>query len=334
MAKLLFPADGFLFDPHTPVQREFIRRIGETGINAALRWLRTVKNSTEHTYPQELRFCWEPDGLQSSRLEISENPDFSDVFVRETSENYATVDNFKTGTTYYWRVSGSQSRTFRTAAVHPRFIRVDGALNVRDIGGIGICQGLVYRGSAIDAPFGITDMGKGIFREQLKIKTELELRTDGDPGPSPVPGVEKVTIPYRPYLEAFEPRHREHLRQIMALLSEESRYPIYIHCMGGADRTGMIALYLRALLGETDDDIHLDYELTALSTYAAGAKEGADGFRSRLSPYYTALLEGLRAYAPGHPLRVCVPEFLMQCGVTQEQLETIRNILRGKSSWR
>ena len=326
MVTLLYPPEGFLFDPHTPVQEEFIRRIQETGISAALDWLRTVKNGTEHTYPQPLRLLWESDDSHS-RLELAEKPDFSDAVLRITGDPFWAAENLKTGTTYYWRVNGCAARSFRTAPVHPRFIRVDGALNVRDIGGIGIRQGLVYRGSAIDAPFGITDAGRQAFRD-LGIKTELELRMDGDPGPSLVPGVEKITIPYRPYQEAFEPQHREHLRQIVTLLAEEDRYPVYIHCMGGADRTGMIAFYLRALLGETDEQIHLDYEVTALSTYAAGAREGADGFRSRNAPYYRAFLDTLQSYAPGQPLHICVPLFLLSCGVTREQMEKIRHLLQ------
>ena len=122
----------------------------------------------------------------------------------------------------------------------------------------------------------------------------------------------------------------EALRQIFHLLALESTYPVYIHCMGGADRTGMIALYLRALLGESDEDIHLDYELTALSTYAAGAKEGADGFRSRYAPYYRAFLDRLQDYAPGKTLKEAVPAFLCHCGIPREQLDTIRKMLRRK----
>ena len=328
MAKLLHPEDGFCLNPHTATQAEYIERIRKDGITAALEWLREIKQDRELSIPQGIVFRWESEGEPVHRLEISENPDFSDSWVWETTENTLHVDNFKTGTCYRWRVDGSRPRQFFTMPVHPRFIRLDGVLNVRDIGGIHIRQGLVYRGSAIDAPFAITEAGAREFREHLQIKTELELRMDGDPGPSVVSGIQKITLPYRPYWEVFEPRHKEGLRQIVALLAREEIYPIYIHCMGGADRTGMIALYLRALLGESDEDIHLDYELTALSTYAAGAKEGADGFRSRYAPYYQAFLEQLQSYAPGQPLNAAVPAFLRACGIPQEQLDTIRTILR------
>lgn len=326
MAKLLQPEDGFLFNPHTSLQEAFIDRIHRDGITDALQWLREVKANQERSLPRGITFRWKPEGEHAHQLELSESPDFSHSFSWNTQENSLFLDNFKTDTCYFWRVDGSQPRQFRTAALHPRFIRLEGALNVRDIGGNLIRQGLVYRGSAIDAPFGITEAGSREFREHLGIKTELELRMDGDPGPSAVPGVRKITIPYRPYLEVFEPRHKDGLRQIFALLAREEIYPIYIHCMGGADRTGMIALFLRALLGESDDDIHLDYELTALSTYAAGAKEGADGFRSRFAPYYRAFLEQLASY--GQPLAVAVPAFLRSCGIPQDQLDTIRQILR------
>ena len=114
----------------------------------------------------------------------------------------------------------------------------------------------------------------------------------------------------------------------MEFLADESNYPVYVHCMGGADRTGMIALYLRALLGEEDEEIHRDYELTALSTYAAGAAEGANGFRRRDSSYYVEFLQMLDAYAPGEPLKVQVRAFLRACGVTEQILERIVHILQ------
>ena len=114
----------------------------------------------------------------------------------------------------------------------------------------------------------------------------------------------------------------------MEIFADERRYPIYFSCMGGADRTGMIALFLRAIAEEEDDTIHTDYELTGLSTYAAGAAEGADGFRSRNRPYYRALLDKLREYAPHQPLHVCAKEFLLSCGVTKAQIEQIARIIK------
>lgn len=114
----------------------------------------------------------------------------------------------------------------------------------------------------------------------------------------------------------------------MEFLSDESVYPVYIHCRGGADRTGMIALYLRALAGDSDDEINTDYELTALSTYALGGAEGADGFRSRNAEYYVNFLNKLNEYGEGKPLSVTVRRFLISAGVSPKTLDKIVSIIK------
>lgn len=331
MIKLLFPTDECIFDTHTPIQKEFINRIHSEGTENALEWLTTVKNEAEQTFPRTLEFSWTGDCGSEYLFELSENCDFSEAFCVVTVETFIRIDNLKIDSVYYWRVNNCMPYTFKTHSEWPRFIRVDGALNIRDIGGNKIKQGLLYRGSAIDFPYSISDKGKETFRNELKIKTEIELRKEArEPSnvKSVVSDVERIYAPYRPYIEVFEEEHKKGICKIMDIFADEEKYPIYFHCMGGADRTGMIALFLRALAGESDDDIHTDYELTALSTYAAGSAEGADGFRSRNAPYYREFLNELHKYAPGQPLCVCTKAFLISCGVTQNQIQRIAAIIK------
>ena len=326
-----YPKDGYIFDTQTEIQKEFIRRITEDGIDAALTWLEPVKAETECSYPAELKLEWKKAEGGLSVVEIAKEPSFQQPFVIRTMEASCRLTNLEIGTRYYWRVNGGEVHTFTTCGQSPRFIRIDGLLNVRDLGGNRIRQGMLYRGSEMDRTFTITETGKVTFCEQLGIRTELDLRGDwlGKISASPAgENVQLVQLPYRPYKEVFEEQHRKGICQIMEFLADERHYPIYFHCMGGADRTGMIALYLRALLGESDEEIHLDYELTALSMYAAGAAEGANGFRRRNSSYYMEFLQMLDAYAPGEPLRVQVRAFLRSCGVTDKVMERVARILR------
>ena len=176
---------------------------------------------------------------------------------------------------------------------------------MRDLGGNKIKQGLLYRGSDIDLCYPLTNEGRQAFKDVLKIKTELDLRLEVD-GARPCiisEGVQLVRLPYRPYKEIFEPQHKKRICDILEFLSCEENYPIYFHCLGGADRTGMIAIYLRALAGESDEMIHTDYELTGLSSYAYGIAEGIakTGIRSRNSDYYKDFISMLEIYAPGEP---------------------------------
>lgn len=140
--------------------------------------------------------------------------------------------------------------------------------------------------------------------------------------------IQYVCLPYRPYKEAFEEEHKKGICKIMEFLSHEENYPIYFHCMGGADRTGTIAFFLRALVDESDDDIHTDYELTALCSYASGVAEGAVGARSRNKPYYVDFLKMLNNYAPGQMFSVQVKKFLLSCGVSEETISKIINIIK------
>ena len=329
--KLIFPTSGYVFDTHTDIQNSFIERIEQDGIEEATKWLKKIKEC-ELSYPKALKFEWE--GGEGDLFELSENEDFSEAYAIKCDAPFCEIHNLKIGTKYYWRVNGGNRDFFYTKDNGIRFIKIDGALNVRDIGGKNIKQGLIYRGSDLDLVYKISEEGKRCFCDQLGIKTEIDLRKDADASRPCALGDRVVLkgLPYRPYREIFEVEHRQGICKIMSFLSDESNYPIYIHCIGGADRTGMISLFLRALLGEDDDFIHMDYELTCLSTYAYGLSEGAekDGFRSRNSSYYTEFLEMLDAYAPLRPLSEKVRAFLIDCGVTEVCIDKIIRIFMKK----
>lgn len=326
----IFPQDGFTFDTHTEVQSRFIELIKTNGINSALDWLLPLKKNDELSAPKAIHFCWE-DSAKKYLFELSESDDFSVIYSVCLDENKLSVTNFKTGQKYYWRVNGGKVHTFETLNDPYRFIAIDGALNVRDLGGINIRQGLIYRGSDIENTYTISDAGKAIFVDQLKIKTEIDMRAEGDNCKSVSfagDGVRYKYLPYRPYMEIFEDKHKAELVDIMNFLADESNYPTYFHCLGGADRTGMLAMYLRAIAGEADDDILIDYELTSLSNYAYGLTEGvgALGFRSRTADYFVKLINELDKYQ-GEDLSHRIVSFILDCGVKYETIEKIKSIL-------
>ena len=327
----VYPSEGMVLDTHTDIQNEFIERIALDGIDDALEWLDGVKNGSECSYPEVLTFRWENKNSDKFIFELSKNADFADSYKLMCTEPLCDISNLETGQRYFWRVNGGKTNSFSTKDNKIRFIKLDGALNVRDIGGNKIRQGLIYRGSDLCSFYQITELGKEAFVNMLKIKTEVELRKEryGVTQSALGEGVGYKYLPYRPYEEIFEAEHRKGICDIMEFLSHEENYPMYIHCLGGADRTGMIALFLRALANESDEFIHMDYELTSLSTYAYGLAEGAreNGYRSRNSSYYKNFLALLDAYAPGQTLNKKVKAFLLDCGVEAVCLEKIMNII-------
>ena len=331
MAKLIYPAPNEVVTTHTSIQTEFIEKIEKHGTDAALQWLLPIKAGRECTYPEEITLRWEDNGTGHYDVTLCEyfNSECGINFV--TREPALTLTNLKVGQEYFVYINGSYSGKFKTENNKYRFIKIDGLLNVRDVGGIKIKQGMVYRGSDIMGEYSLSEKGKETFLGELKIKTELNLRGEVSQNrTSPLSEVMHFYLPYRPYMEVFEEEHRRGICKIFDFLADENNYPVYLHCLGGADRTGMIALYLRALLGERDEDILTDYELTSLSTYAGGLTEGieAEGFRSRNNDYFAKFLNALSKYSYKKELRCQVPEFLADCGVKRDTLEKIICILK------
>ena len=331
----IYPKDNLIVDTHTDIQNSFIEKIRSEGIDAACDWLNTVKNGREQSYPKSMNFRWEKDGSDKYVLEVSEDMEFIDPFKIETERNFYSMGNLKIGQKYYWRVNGGEIREFETLNNGYRFIRIDDALNVRDLGGIKIKQGLIYRGTEFDENYGLTERGKSVFTEELKIKTELDLRGPSDAHLSASPFIDEVRVIqkyYRPYNEVFEERHKRTLCDIMDIFADEANYPVYIHCVGGADRTGMIAIYLRAIVGESDEDILKDYELTSLSGFAMKLTDGPDanGYRKRTTDYFVEYISMMRECVsePTAPLETVAKKFILYCGVSEETLEKIANIIK------
>lgn len=332
MIELMTPKNGACVDTHTEIQSKFIDLIQSQGTEAALAWLLPLKSGRELSFPKPIHLTWRGDTANKYLLEISEDEGFSSPLAVHTEEPFFVMKNLKVGQTYHWRVNGGDTFTFTTRNDRFRFIEAEGALNVRDLGGIHIKQGLLYRGSEINKEYQLTECGKKVMREQLHVKTELDVRkSNAHPdGVSPIgEGVRYCHLPYRPYDECFEEKHRRGIVPIMEFFADEANYPIYFHCLGGADRTGMLALFLRALLGETDDDMFTDYELTSLSSYASGLAEGVAslGFRSRSADYFEEFLSLLAPYS-GNTCGEKIEAFLLECNVKKETVEKIRAILK------
>lgn len=327
MTELLTPHNGEVISLHTELQDSYIKRIKETGIESANEWLLNYKDDRDQSHPVPVEFQWNTEA-EESIFEIAEDETFANARGFCIREKSCEIETLKGGTRYYWRVNGCTPFVFETADLFPRFIRIDGVINVRDLGGLRIKQGLLYRGGGLNADHEITDAGRRTFCEELGIKTELDLRAEhvGKMTESPAgKSVQLRQVPYRPYKEIFEPQHKEAIREIMDIFADETNYPIYFHCAGGADRTGMIAMYLRAIAGETGEDIHLDYELTSLSIYKY--IYSALSLRSRTAPYYVEMLDMLAKYGPEKKLTEQIIAFLDSCGVTEACRQKIREII-------
>ena len=96
---------------------------------------------------------------------------------------------------------------------------------------------------------------------------------------------------------------------------------VYYHCVWGADRTGLVSVLLEGLLGLTQEQMNLEYELTSLSFAGLRPKSGyADGDHQKLIEYVKAL--------EGETLRDKFDTYwTKQVGISMEQIEEFRSIM-------
>lgn len=251
-----------------------------------------------------------------------------------------TLKNLIPGRTYYWKVlvsykNGEQKYSnvynFSTTG-SVRTISLDGVSNSRDIGGLkglngkSIKYGMLYRSANLDS---ITESGKRIFK-MLGIKTELDLRGDVI-GQSPVGGDVKLikisgafTVGHNKSIEIAS--HLDTAEYVgyfcdeLRACADAGNYPMLFHCAIGRDRTGTLAAYLQMLCGVSEDDIYKEFELSFLS--AAGSN---DTWNGAYDPF-NALMLYIKAQ-PGETLAEKAEQYAIRMGVTQQVVDSIRNIL-------
>ena len=228
-------------------------------------------------------------------------------------------------------------------------MRLDGVPNVRDLGGLKtkdgmeFRKGLLYRSAGFNnnAPHRMVtnEAGKvsrgyyGKGRERLKredreyavktlgIRTDLDLRTDGEchgMSGSPLgPEVKWVHIPSMSYAGLFSTNGIAAFKKSFKLFLDERNYPIAFHCIAGADRTGTLAYVIEALCGVSDDDLLLDWELTAFSS---------TGCQFSHEKRYDRLVAGFMKY-PGGCTRERVEAFVREQGFTDTDMAHLRRLL-------
>jgi len=213
-----------------------------------------------------------------------------------------------------------------------RMIKAEGVDNVRDLGGWPtangkhIKYGLIFRGVEMNTSYSpipsyaqsahnITKEDKRIFRVDLGIKAELDLRSEGE---IPLTGISALgsDIVYANYDimhgDILNEENQTRLLSCFRFISSQidSGHPVYIHCIWGADRTGLLCMLLEGLLGVSQSNIDKDFELTSFS--------GNTRYRSDIS-YRMALNQilALEGDALQEKFRNCWKRF----GATEDELD-------------
>ena len=245
----------------------------------------------------------------------------------------------------YTNVIRSSVATFRTSSAAPRWIALEGRVgNVRDLGGWRtldgrrVRQGLAYRGQGLndnsvsgEAPGEnrLTVEDRRYLVERLGIRTDLDLRGPDELAglsASPIgPSVRLVHNPSESYRDIFTEKGRAAMARNFRLFSDQTNYPIYFHCIGGADRTGALAYVLNAILGVSQHDLEVDWESTFYPT-------PPDVWPEYTGPDYWCNLchldNGFAQYGgPKTPIRAKVEKYLAHCGITSGEIAAFRRIM-------
>ena len=184
-------------------------------------------------------------------------------------------ENPYTNTDYYWQVIATKnddslvySDIFNFSVVSlPRTILIEGVSNTRDLGGnVGLNgkrmqEGLIYRGMGLEA---ITTKGENEFKNELGIKTEIDLRNVGE-------GTENFLnlsnyYHYPSPLDYYSNSGNvwgiewlgdgtlvPNFGNAVKVLADKNNYPVYFHCSVGRDRTGWMGLCLNLLCGVSEE---------------------------------------------------------------------------------
>ena len=293
------------------------------------------------------------DNVTSLRMDYSEQSDFS-TYQSETvdaSNSTCSLWNLKKASTYYLRLVakvGNEEKTssigaLKTASYGPRVMKIDGIHNVRDVGGYETpngrtVQGMMFRGGALSpstdkayTTIQLSEEGKKYMSETLQIKTDFDLRTQAENRAPDTPVESGLTVSPIPNaslhyygIGGYDSgiANKSGFRKVFSDLSDPMNYPVYIHCTGGADRTGTVSFLVNALLGVSKEDLIHDYEYTSFSIYGERNSRGPD---YRFPEFLTAI-EGYE----GDTLSKKVESYLLSCGVTADEIYNLKAIMLGK----
>ena len=194
-----------------------------------------------------------------------------------------------------------------------------------------IKDGMVFRGANPDS---VSDSDKNYMVNELGIKTEIELR-NLDEGQRNKLGVQNcVTISDNGgFYYDNVPNGVSYASGRAALVKElryfvdANNYPIYFHCAIGRDRTGSLAAVLLCLLGVSKKDMCIDYEMSMFALAStADIRSGLCTVLDLVNQLFTIYNYIYGGYT-GATMKEKTEAFLLDNGMTQQEIDSIRNIL-------
>ena len=123
-------------------------------------------------------------------------------------------------------------------------------------------------------------------------------------------------------------------KNFFSMLADKENYlPLYFHCAQGKDRTGFLAYLFQAFLGCSNEDMMRDYLLSNMG------KTGSVSISKVTSNYnyvdffdgkQVSAQDGTKYQAVGETTAERAYNYLLDCGLTNEQLDNIRETFLGQ----
>lgn len=275
------------------------------------------------------------------------NSDFSDAKTRMILDHspYAYLPNLIPGNTYYFKVvAGSQVLTQGRFLVEGpvRMIYAPSISNIRDLGGWNVQgdkhvrYGLIYRGGEANGQHSSVAEDRQTLVD-LGVGAEVDLRCSNnyDSGNGQV-GICAFGFGSDDYYfwegckdshvgDLYNTTSKQRFKKWFNFILDHIRKgkSVYFHCVWGADRTGLTAVLLEGILGFSQEQMNLEYELTSLSFAGNRPKGGTPGYGS-----HQELIEYIKNNCAGKTLRDKFDTYwTQQVGVTQQQIEEFRSIM-------
>ena len=160
-----------------------------------------------------VKLAWNGNGSVRYTIYIADNENFDNAtsYVVSGFTRELDIYNLLPSTTYYWKVAGDRSdmsdtSVFKTEDLSVRLIYAEGTSNIRDLGGWNadgsfVNYGKIYRGNQLNG-YGnwgdnkLTEEGLKTFKDDLKIRTEIDLRTQNKDDANQTTNYVDATFPY------------------------------------------------------------------------------------------------------------------------------------------
>ena len=180
---------------------------------------------------------------------------------------------------------------------------------------------------------------KAIFRDDMGMINGLEIdlrnssETNGYPTTKDICNfAENGDIEYKVMsISSYDngmKNNKTQIRQVFEAFAEADEHPVYYHCYGGADRTGVVGFMLGALLGMSYTDLVIDFELTSYSSnpsrnYRSHLRNGPYNYWPRMVKY----LKNDLGWNSSKTIEESMEDFLKSCSISDGTLNKIRDIM-------